>query len=133
MVKPSKRELEHLIGRKAATPEEEEALAREVVTSGRAEVVALTLGAAGAVLVTKDQTIRLASPQVEARSAVGAGDSFVGAMIWALAAGHSLADAFAHGVAAGAASAMTTGTELCRRADVETLFAEVGRPPLPAR
>ena len=64
LVKPSRRELEHLLGRKAATPAEEEALAREVVDSGRAEIVALTLGADGAVLATRDGvTLRLASPQ----------------------------------------------------------------------
>ena len=87
LVKPSRRELEHLLGRKATTPADEEALAREVVDSGRAEIVALTLGADGAVLATRDGVLRLASPKVEARSAVGAGDSFVGAMVWALANG----------------------------------------------
>ncbi|MEK0081921.1 1-phosphofructokinase family hexose kinase [Benzoatithermus flavus] len=130
LVKPSKRELEHLMGRKAPTPEEEEALAREVVASGRAEIVALTLGSAGAVLANHKGTFRLASPRVETRSAVGAGDSFVGAVVWALTHGRQLPEAFAYGVAAGAASAMTPGTELCRRADVERLY-EVVRAQLP--
>jgi 6-phosphofructokinase 2 len=130
LIKPSKRELEHLLGQKAQTPEDEEALAREVVTSGRAEVVALTLGRSGAVLANHNGTLRLASPKVETRSAVGAGDSFVGAMVWALAHGRPLPDAFAHGIAAGAASAITPGTELCRREDVERLYEEV-RTQLP--
>lgn len=125
LVKPSRRELEHLLGRKAATPAEEEALAREVVDSGRAEIVALTLGAAGAVLATRDLTLRLASPPVQARSAVGAGDSFVGAMIWALAHDRPVIEAFAYGLAAGAATAMTRGTGLCGRADVERLAKSV--------
>ena len=56
LVKPSRRELTGLIGRDARTPADEEALAREVVDGGKAEVVALTLGAAGAVLATRDQT-----------------------------------------------------------------------------
>jgi 6-phosphofructokinase 2 len=130
MVKPSKRELEHLLGRKATTPEEEEALAHEVVASGRAEIVALTLGSAGAVLSNHRGSLRLASPKVETKSAVGAGDSFVGAVVWALTHGRSLAEAFAYGVAAGAASAMTPGTELCRREDVERLYEDV-RAQLP--
>lgn len=125
LVKPSRRELENLLGRKATTPAEEEALAREVVETGRAEIVALTLGAGGAVLATRDLTLRLASPPVEARSAVGAGDSFVGAMTWALAAGYPVVEAFAYGIAAGAAAAMTPGTELCRHADVLHLFEQV--------
>lgn len=130
LVKPSRRELEHLLGRKAQAPAEEEDLAREVVATGRAQIVALTLGSAGAVLATKDRVLRLPSPKVETRSAVGAGDSFVGAMVWALAAGRPLEDAFAYGIAAGAATAMTAGTELCHRADVQRLFETVsgGRP-----
>jgi 6-phosphofructokinase 2 len=102
-----------------------------VVDGGQAEVVALTLGAEGAVLATRDQTLRLASPPVEAVSAVGAGDSFVGAMVCALAKGRSAVEAFAHGVAAGAAAAMTPGTELCRRADMERLLEGLRRQ-LPA-
>ena len=97
--------------------------------AGRAEIVALTLGSAGAVLATKDRVLRLASPKVETRSAVGAGDSFVGAMVWALADGRPLEDAFAYGIAAGAATAMTAGTELCRRADVQRLFETIKAGP----
>ncbi len=125
LAKPSKRELEHLLGRKAVTPADEEALAREVVDSGRAEVVALTLGAEGAVLATHAGVLRLASPKVESVSAVGAGDAFVGAMVWALANGRKMEDAFAYGVAAGAATAMTAGTEHGHRADIERLVAAV--------
>jgi 6-phosphofructokinase 2 len=126
LVKPSRRELEHLLGRKARTPGEEEALAGELVASGKAEVVALTLGEDGAVLATPGGVRRLASPRVAASSAVGAGDAFLGAMVWALANGREIGDAFAYGVAAGAATAMTAGTELGRRTDVERLRAGLG-------
>lgn len=133
LIKPSRRELEHLLGRKAHTPADEEELALEVVASGRAEIVALTLGAAGAVLATRDKVLRLPSPKVETRSAVGAGDSFLGAVVWALASGRTIEDAFAYGIAAGAATAMTAGTELCRREDVERLRALVKGEPGSAR
>lgn len=134
LIKPSRRELEHLLGRKAHTPEDEEELAQEVVASGRAEIVALTLGAAGAVLATREKVLRLPSPKVETRSAVGAGDSFLGAMVWALANDRPIEDAFAYGIAAGAATAMTAGTELCRREDVERLYGLIkGESPGSAR
>jgi 6-phosphofructokinase 2 len=126
MVKPSRRELENLLGRKAVTAADEEALAREVVDTGRAEVVALTLGADGAVLASRDGVLRLASPEIEARSAVGAGDAFVGAMVWALANGRQIGQAFAYGVAAGAATAMASGTDHGRKADIERLVAGIG-------
>ena len=132
MVKPSRRELEHLLGRKAQTPADEEALAREVIDKGHAEIVALTLGATGAVLATREQVLRLTSPKVETKSAVGAGDSFVGAMTWALASGKPIAHAFAYAVAAGAATALTSGTELCRQGDVLRLYDQVAAQ-LPGR
>ena len=125
LFKPSKRELENLMGRKAPTPDEEEALAQEVARSGRARFVALTLGAEGAVLASADRVLRLASPKVEARSAVGAGDAFVGALVWSLAKGGEMEEAFAYGVAAGAATAMSDGTAQGRRADVERLAADL--------
>lgn len=131
MIKPSRRELETLLGREAGSPAGEEALARELVDTGKVEIVALTLGAEGAVLATRDATLRLASPPVEAVSAVGAGDSFVGGMVCALAQGRPVAEAFAQGVASGAAAAMTPGTELCRRADVARLLDGL-RPQLAA-
>jgi 6-phosphofructokinase 2 len=125
LIKPSRGELEKLLGRTAASVVEAEALALEVVASGRAEIVALTLGAEGAVLATRDGTIRLTSPKVETRSAVGAGDAFLGAMMHAMASGQSLPQAFALGVAAGAATAAASGTALATRAQIEGLLPEV--------
>jgi len=123
LVKPSRRELEHLLGRRASTLGDAEALARELVDLGRAEIVALTLGAEGAVLARREGMLRLPSPKVESRSAVGAGDAFLGAMVWALAIGRKIEEAFAYAVAAGAATAMTPGTQQGSRADIERLYA----------
>jgi 6-phosphofructokinase 2 len=122
LAKPSRRELEQLLKRKAAGPEDEEEMALELVRSGGAEVVALTLGARGAVLATRDGAVRLASPEVDTKSAVGAGDAFLGAMIGVLARGEPLEQAFALGVAAGAATAASAGTGLATRAEVERLL-----------
>ena len=126
LVKPSRRELEHLLGRKATTPAEEEALAREVVDSGRAEIVALTLGADGAVLATRERDPAPGEP-------AGGGQKCGGRRRQPSSArwsgrwrnGRPVTEAFAYGVAAGAATAMTPGTELCSRADVERLARSV--------
>jgi len=123
MVKPSQDELESLLGRKAFTHEQQEELARQIIDEGKAEIVALTLGEDGAVLVWKDGQLRLASPEVEVKSAVGAGDTFVGAMTYGLSQGRTPQDAFTLAVAAGAAAVMTPGTELCHKEDVDRLYA----------
>jgi 6-phosphofructokinase 2 len=125
VVKPNQRELEHLVGRKASNPKEQEEIAQQIVAEGKAEIVALTLGAEGALIVWKDGVKRLPSPEVDVKSAVGAGDSFVGGLTYGLANGRSIEDAFTLAVAAGAAAVMTAGTELCRKEDVDRLYAKL--------
>lgn len=127
VVKPNLVELERLVGRRAETEQDQEALCREVIAGGRAQIVALTLGADGALLVTPDETLRLKAPEVDVKSAVGAGDSFVAGLTWGLASGRPPADAFRLAVATGTATVMTAGSELCRRADVDRLYEEVVR------
>jgi 6-phosphofructokinase 2 len=125
LVKPNLRELENLVGRKAPTPEAQEEIARQIVDEGRAEIVALTLGREGALLVWKDGQKRLSSPDVERKSAVGAGGSFVAGLVFGLADGRSLEDAFTLAVACGAAALITPGTEMCRKADVDRLYSQL--------
>jgi 6-phosphofructokinase 2 len=123
LVKPSLRELRELLGRDLADDAEQVGAARELVERDFAEVVVLSLGAQGALLVTADSDERLAPIEVPVRSAVGAGDSMVAAITLGLVRGLSLHDAVRFGMAAGAATLMTPGTELCRREDVERLYA----------
>jgi 6-phosphofructokinase 2 len=56
---------------------------------------------------------------------VGAGDSFLGGMVAALANGETLEGAFHVAVAAGFAAVMRPGTELCHKEDVERLMPQV--------
>lgn len=127
LVKPSLSELETVAGGKldeagiAAT-------AKRIVDEGRAEHVAVTLGRDGALLAGRGGAIRLPAIDVPVRSAVGAGDSFVGALVWALSEGRPVEEAFRFGMAAGAAAAITPGTELCRRDDVFAIHEGRYRP-----
>jgi len=122
LAKPSLGEFEALVGRelRGERAQEEEALA--MVRKGSVEILAVTLGHEGAVLATRKGVRRLRPPDVVARSAVGAGDSFVGGMTFALAEGRPAEDAFVLGLAAGTAAVLTPGTELCCKADVWRLY-----------
>jgi len=125
LFKPSLGELQKLVGRELQGDDVASA-AMEFVKSGAARNVAVTMGRDGAMLVKEDGILRLPPITVDVRSAVGAGDSFTGAMIWSLSQGYPIADAFRFGAAAGAAAVMTAGTELCRRRDVFELFESTG-------
>lgn len=123
LVKPNLRELENLVGRKAPSLEKQEQISRQIVEEGRAEIVALTLREKGALLVWKDGMKYLPSPEVPKQSEVGAGSSFLAGLVFALSQGRPLEDALSLAVACGAAALMTAGTELCRRTDVDRLYA----------
>lgn len=118
LAKPSIGEFRALTGRALETDEEIEEEGRALISSGKMRMVAITMGDEGAMLITERETFRASPPPVEAHSAVGAGDSFLGAMVHALARGDSVREAFLIGVAAGTAAVTTPGTALCRREDV---------------
>lgn len=125
MIKPNLGELEELVGRSLPDTNAQVAAGRDLIARKAAEIVAVTLGAEGALLVSQNQAWRAATPPVEARSAVGAGDSFVGAITLAIAQDRRLDAALAYGVAAGTAAVLSPGAELSRAADVERLYAEL--------
>lgn len=125
LLKPNLRELEHLAGTSLDREPERIDAARDFIDRGWCEVVVLSMGASGALLITADRAEHVRSPTVPIESRVGAGDSMVGGLVLALAQGLALDDAVRFGVAAGAAAVMTPGTELCRRADTEALFDQI--------
>jgi len=125
LVKPNLREMQQLIGEDLDTAEVQERAARGLVERGASEIVALTLGADGAVLVWPGGVSRIPAPRLATRSAVGAGDSFVGALVLRLAQDRPLEEAFLYASAAGAAALLTPATELCRRDDVARLYLQI--------
>lgn len=130
LFKPNLLELETFAGRTAATPEEQDVLARQFVLDRKAEAVAVSLGAEGALLATREGCLRLPAPNVEVKSAVGAGDSFVAGMTFGLSQGRPIADAFTLGLATGTATVLTAGSELAHRSDVERFYEEISGRPL---
>lgn len=125
MIKPNLLELSELTGRELNTPEEQERTAADIVERGQSEVVVVSLGSEGALVVSHDECVRLQPPDVETQSAVGAGDSMVALIILSLTRGLPLHEAMRSGIAAGAATAMLPGTELCAPQDVVELIEQV--------
>jgi 6-phosphofructokinase 2 len=122
MIKPNLREFRALAERDIADETQQEELAKQIVDSQQSEIVIVSLGAAGALLVWSDGCERLRAPTVPIKSKVGAGDSAVAGIVLSLSQGQSLLDAVKFGLASGAAAVMTPGTELCRGEDARRLF-----------
>jgi len=125
LVKPNQNELSEFVGAPLGTDAERIAACRKLIGDKRTEMVALTLGEDGSMLVTKDGAWRAEPMKIEVVSAVGAGDSFLGGLVAGLAKELPLDQAFRLAVAAGTAAVMSQGTELCREQDVKRILGDV--------
>lgn len=122
MIKPNVGELAKLVGVETLEIGEVNEAAKKIIAQGGAEIIVVSLGPQGAVLVTKDTYEFVPAPNVVKRSTVGAGDSMVGGMVWALSQNKSLKEVIRWGVACGSAATMNEGTQLFKGEDAKRLF-----------
>jgi 6-phosphofructokinase 2 len=122
LLKPNISELSTLAFQEKITIDEAINIAREIIQNGKCEVIVISMGEDGAILVTKDITQIIKPPVVKRKSTVGAGDSMVAGIVYYLFIGKDIIEATKFGVACGTAATMNSGTELCRKSDAEFLF-----------
>ncbi|MFW5972703.1 MAG: 1-phosphofructokinase [Bacteroidota bacterium] len=89
IIKPNLRELEVLAGRSLRGLQAVREAAREVVEGG-VPLVAVSMGADGALFVTDDEVVMARSPDVEVGSTAGAGDAMVAGIVSGRIDGRSL-------------------------------------------
>ncbi|HVM31769.1 MAG TPA: 1-phosphofructokinase family hexose kinase [bacterium] len=120
LIKPNEYELARLAGRPLAGEKEIQKAALELCDQG-VRIVAVSLGAQGALLATLKDCYFLRAPAVEAKSKVGAGDSFIAGFLSEYADKGDLLAAGISGVAAGSAAVAKEGTQLYSREDYDRL------------
>jgi len=125
MLKPNLNELSLLLDKKELSKHEITAAGKEIISKKYCEVLLVSLGEKGAMLFTKNMELKVASPQVEKKSTVGAGDSMVAGFVLGLSQGKTFEDALKYGVACGTAATMNPGTELCNKNDADELFQSI--------
>lgn len=122
LIKPNLKEMGLLAGKKEMDEVLATDFAKELIEGGKCQVVVLSLGASGAVLVSKEAAVHIQPPEVEIKSTVGAGDSLLAGVILSLENKKSLCQAVTYGVACGTAATMSPGTELCTREQADRLY-----------
>ena len=125
LIKPNIGELAKLIGVERLELSEAEKAAKTLLENGAAEIVVVSLGTQGAILVSKEQIEFVKAPKVTKKSTVGAGDSMVGGMVWALSQNKTLKEVIQWGVSCGTAATMNEGTQLFKKEDAIKLFEEL--------
>ncbi|EPF0043455.1 6-phosphofructokinase II [Enterobacter hormaechei] len=127
LVKPNQKELSALVNRELNQPNDVRTAAEELVRTGKAHRVVVSLGPQGALAVDKTGCVQVVPPPMKSQSTVGAGDSMVGAMVLKLAQGASLLEMARYGVAAGSAATINQGTRLCSLADTQKIVDYLAR------
>jgi 6-phosphofructokinase 2 len=125
MIKPNLTELAALYGKETLPIDAVKEAAQSIIATGACTAMAVSMGADGALLITKEDYIHIPSPAVTVKSTVGAGDSMVAGIVYGLANNWSWQDTIGYGVACGTAATLHEGTQLCQKADVEGLFAGI--------
>ncbi|WP_039058203.1 6-phosphofructokinase II [Enterobacter sp. Bisph1] len=122
LVKPNQKELSALVGRELTQPDDVRKAAQELISSGKALRVVVSLGPQGALGVDANSCVQVVPPPMKSQSTVGAGDSMVGAMTLKLSQGAAFDDMVRFGVAAGSAATINHGTRLCAREDTQKIY-----------
>ena len=129
-IKPNRHELEEWAGR--ALPALGDVLAAARALHGRGiPVVAVSLGAEGALFVAEAGAVHARPPATRVASTVGAGDALVAGLVAGLHEGLALADIARRALAFAAGKLAREGASLPPRAEVEAIAATVRVEPLP--
>ncbi len=124
LVKPNATEAGEVMGRELTSDKDILAavrffLARDI------EIVTLSLGERGAVIGAGQGIVSARPPRVKVETPIGAGDSLLAGLVWAMENDLSLAEIARWAVASGTAAAMERGTGVCTRAAVESLLGRI--------
>ena len=122
LTKPNLREMGLLFGIEKIELAVAKEKAIELVQLKKAEIVVVSLGADGALVVTKDFAEHFPAPKVKKISTVGAGDSMVAGIVLKLSKGKTIQEAIQYGLASGSATTMNAGGILCTKEDADRLY-----------
>ena len=125
LFKPSLRELRELTGQPLLDEDAQVAAAQHLIQTGQAQIVALSLGEQGAMVISATQSWQARGIAVDVQTTIGAGDSFVAGFVWSLSRGDALLKAFQYAMASGAAALLAPGTSLSQAQDVHGLLPQV--------
>ena len=123
LIKPNETEVAVLAQRELTSLADFAQAAVEISTRYET-IVVLSLGKEGAIAAQGETAVHVQNPIVEAKSAVGSGDSLLAGLVVGFGNGRSLAESVRYGVAAGTANTLVLGAAQFTRQDFERIYAE---------
>lgn len=123
-VKPNIHELEAYFQTRFESHEQVAEAAKRLLDTG-IEIVIVSMGADGAIVADRQEIYKTDTWDIPVKSTVGAGDSMVGSLTYAILHGYSLRDIAAITTAAGTITASKSGTQICTLEEVEHAIQNV--------
>jgi len=118
LIKPNETEVSILAERELNSLSEFAVAASEISTHYET-IVVLSMGKEGAMAAKGDEVVHVQNPLVDAKSAVGSGDSMLAGLVYGFTKDFPLAEAVMQGVAAGTANTLSIGAGQFKMADFE--------------
>jgi len=127
-IKPNLYELEHSFGVKLPTREKIVAFCKDLIKNHQIEMICVSMGADGVMLVTATAAFFLPALDVHVKGVQGAGDALVAGIAYGITQGKPEPELLKIAAAAATASVIREGTLMCTREDYEFFLA---RMPIP--
>ncbi|UJS28354.1 1-phosphofructokinase [Macrococcoides canis] len=121
-IKPNIVELEEMFNTTLSTDEAIYEAAKQLLHKG-AQMVFVSMGGDGAMLVTEDRCLKATVPKGQVVNTVGSGDSTVAGMVAGLTNGLSLTSAFKQAIACGTATAFTE--DLATNEEIQEIINQI--------
>jgi len=119
LLKPNYQELCEMAEIQSSELHDVQRIGQKVIQDYGIEILVVSLGANGASIISKSEYLHVHAPRVPVKSTVGAGDSLLAGVVFALDSGHTLKEVLKWGVACGTATTMNEGTGLFQLDQVE--------------
>ena len=124
IIKPNIHELSELVGHELKERDEVVEAARQINKDG-IEIVLVSMGPRGILLVTRGDEYIAVPPEVKVENTIGAGDSAVAGFVYGLINKKGLKDALIYAAAAGTATTLHSGTALSQKEDFLSLVPNI--------
>lgn len=122
LIKPNQKELARLAGKESLTKTEREAFALKMVTDNIAKYVVVSLGKDGAFMAHKNGIEYVAAPVISVNSTIGAGDSMVAGLIYAITQAQTPKNMLRWGVACGVSATLSEGSDLAHKENIDKIL-----------
>lgn len=125
LIKPNLFEFQTAFGVECSEPDTIRDVAKKIISGGSVDIVCVTMGKTGALIVGKDESYFSPALPVDVQSTQGAGDSVVAGFCMAIEQKKGLRDMLRYGCAMSHGSITREGTLMCRKEDFDRYLNQV--------